>query len=234
MEAISDPDTAWWDWCYQNCTLGNHYTPSAVLWPSQSTHCRHRHNVSWTLPLGIAHTVCFESPNQMVPNKPPIIIIGALHFPELPVFTALWMHAKSSYKAWTLTPESQQIDMCQPKRASSEKQWKWQVKQKTTELRACSWFFQGNYSPTFCKSCLKLPYPYQYHVLPVHTLLCRPIRRQVLKVLGFVPIWILIGWFTWSAPGGQVQQMLRLLPVGANLRAAVGTIHGARAVASEW
>ena len=46
------------------------------------------------------------------------------------------------------------------------------------------------------------------------------VRRQVLNEMwsaSVVPIWKPIGWFNSSASGGQVQQTLRLLPVGERL-----------------
>ena len=69
-------------------------------------------NASWTLPLGVARTVCFESANQLVLNKAPIIIIYALHFLEFLSLIALRINAQSSYDIWTLSPESQQFDVC--------------------------------------------------------------------------------------------------------------------------
>ena len=87
------------------------------------------------------------------------------------------MRVQSSCNAWTLTPESQQSGVCEQKQASSEKKedkmWKWRVIRKTTEFRAFSWCsFRKSIPPTLSK----FPCPCQYHVLPVHTSLCRQVR----------------------------------------------------------
>ena len=89
--------------------------------------------------------------------------------------------------------------------------WKWQVKRKTTEFRAFSWSSFRENASHLSEIPLSMSLP---RVLPFDTSLSRLIRKQVLNVLGFAPIWTLIGWFNTSAPGGQIQQTLTLLPVG--------------------
>ena len=92
-----------------------------------------------------------------------------------------------------------------------QKKWKWQVIRKTM-LRSSGPTPDVPSGKIF--PGMKFPYIHvNTNMLSVHTLLPRPVRRPVLKVLGFAPIWTLIGWFNSSVPGGQIQQTLRLLPV---------------------
>ena len=108
------------------------YTLSAVLRTSH-LHTTGGRNTSWSLPPGVARTLCFEAANQIVLNKAPIFITYVSHFPEFPFFAALRVRAQSGYDAWTLTPESQEIGIRPVNKERSEvteKKWKWHVKRE--------------------------------------------------------------------------------------------------------
>ena len=173
-------------------------------------------SASWTLPLGITGTACFKSANQIVLNKALIIIICALHFLEFPLFAALRMHTQFKYDAWTLTPESQQIGVFQQKQVSLErkweKKWKWQAncpaEGTISFVEGCVWCAENIKHVVQILSQISLsmsiPRASCWHFIFAN-------QKASFKLLGFAPIWTLIGWFNRSAPGGQVQERLRLL-----------------------
>ena len=74
---------------------------------------------------------------------------------------------------------------------------------QTPEFRGFSWCsFTENVPPCILHILSKISLSMLISItcFPIHTLLSWPVRKQVLKVLGFAPTWMVIGWFSSSAP----------------------------------